>query len=106
VSGRQFSLFDLPTSPAQLARRSDPDSSRIAAARALREGLVDEHSRRILEALRSSWGRPWSSYELAAASGLSVVQVCRRLGTTGRLRQLRLVERLEERGRRLRWVAL
>jgi len=103
----QTTLFPFPVeSPARLARRTDPDSSRQAAAAALAEGLVDEHSRRILNVLRISWGRELTSAEIAARAGLSVVQVCRRLGMTGRLRELRLVERIERRGERLRWVAL
>jgi hypothetical protein len=57
------------------ARRRDPSTSHAAAKAA--ERFQASHAGRILEALLD--GSPMTANEIAFATGLTVVQVCRRL---------------------------
>lgn len=69
----QLSFFD-PALRAAHARRTDPETSHAAAA--LAAPIADRHRRLILGALAR---RPMSSTEIARFTGLSMVQVARRM---------------------------
>ena len=57
------------------SRRTDPETSHIAAARAV--GFVETHAKKILAALAD--GHEHTAGEIGAACGLTVVQVDRRM---------------------------
>lgn len=64
-----------------LARGGDPETSHAAAARA--KSIVGEHERLIFEAIKSAGDKGACSKEIARATGLTHVQVDRRLGAMG-----------------------
>lgn len=61
----------------RMARRGDPETSRIAASQA--HGVASEHRMLILRSLRDGGDRDWTAHEIAEACQLTAVQVCRRL---------------------------
>ena len=65
------------------ARRRDPVTSHKAAERA--KAFAPSHSQRIFDALTSA---DLTASEIAAATGLTVVQICRRLPEIDGLRAL------------------
>lgn len=82
----------LPFQPRTLARRKDPETSHLAANAA--ESVRNEHSRRILAAMR---GRPpLAAEQIADLVELSAVQVNRRLAE---LEAAGLIERTTARHR-------
>jgi predicted ArsR family transcriptional regulator len=72
----QLSIFDAYTgrSDPPRARRDDPSTSQLAAAQAVK--LAQDHHAKIKGALEK---RDGTIYELAAATGLTHVQVARRM---------------------------
>ena len=83
-----------------LARRTDPETSHTAAARAAT--ITADHETRILAAITKAGERGACSKEIARATGLTHVQVDRRLaGMRERGLILRLYERDEDDVRRL-----
>lgn len=70
LAGHQLSLWER-----NHARRSDPDTSREAARRA--RSLAGQHAAQILAVLRQ--GGNQTCTEIAVASGLTAVQVARRM---------------------------
>lgn len=94
-------MTDLPLFAHALARRSDHTSSRDAADRALRTGLVAGHEGRILRALRES-GCAMTLRHLADATGLDHVAVARRMAGLVRRGMVRRIALEKE---RLRWVS-
>jgi predicted ArsR family transcriptional regulator len=59
------------------SRRRDPETSKISAQHS--HGLAAEHRLVIVHAMRDGGSRDWTAHEVAAACGLSSVQVSRRL---------------------------
>lgn len=59
-----------------LARNTDPITSHVAAAMA--GCLIDRHKQIVLAAIKGA-GRPISATELEPLTGLTQVQICRRL---------------------------
>lgn len=59
------------------ARRTDPDTSHASARRSVR--FSASHAARILAVFQSASGYTYTAFELAGITGLSVVQICRRL---------------------------
>jgi len=59
------------------SRRSDPETSKSAAAQA--HGVVAEHELLILRAMRDGGERDWTPHEIADCCDLNSVQVTRRL---------------------------
>jgi hypothetical protein len=97
---QQLGLY-LPLRP--LARRTDPSTSHVAAARA--GSLAGAHQVKILEALAQGDG---TIYVLAERSGLTHVQVARRLPDLTQANRIRLTgeEREGPTGRMCRVWAL
>lgn len=62
---------------ARLARRSDPETSKVAARQS--HGLASEHRLQIVAAMRDGGDRDWTAHEIAEACALTPVQVNRRL---------------------------
>ncbi len=81
--------LELTEDPTTRARRSDPDTSHDAAARA----PVAEHNARILRALGRLGGTGGTYHEIAAEARLEPVAVNRRLAA---LRKLGVISRLEQ----------
>lgn len=74
--------------PTPRARRADPDTSRAAAANAAE--FAGDHERRILAAIKAAGERGATAKEIARTTGLTDVQVNRRLhAMTGIERRLR-----------------
>lgn len=59
------------------ARRTDPHSSHAAAQRSTR--FSGSHAARILAVFQATPGYTYTAQELEIVTGLSVVQICRRL---------------------------
>lgn len=76
MSASQLSLF---TAPAHLARRRDPVTSHHAAQRV--EDFSASHDGQILTALRAAGRDGLIKDELAARTGLTDIQVARRLSS-------------------------
>ena len=105
MSGEQLDLL-----AHGLARASDHTSSHDAARRAVASGLVATHEERILEVLRRE-GCALTLEQLAQHTGLSTVQVARRMGGAREASSVGLVGRglarvIRVPGERLRWYAV
>jgi hypothetical protein len=87
--------------PRKLARRGDHDSSHDAAEHAA-STFVSQHEQKILEALNGA-AHPLNAVELSMLTGLTTVQVQRRLGTSGLCAEGGPVEAIKRPGNRLRW---
>lgn len=72
------------------ARASDPLTSHMAADQSVR--FADSHKARIMHVLRTSGSDGMTPAQIAEASGLSLVQVDRRLTELGRSGQARVVQ--------------
>ncbi len=72
--------LDIPIVPT--ARRSDPETSHAAAARAA--GFAGKHEATIFRAIDDAGIRGATAKEIACLTGLTDVQVNRRLGAMGR----------------------
>lgn len=59
------------------ARRTDPHTSHAAAQRSAR--FAGSHAARILAVFQATPGYTYTADELAGVTGLSIVQICRRL---------------------------
>ena len=79
-------IFDSIT-PVQRARRSDPATSKKAAIRA--SAFANSHSECILFALEQNG--PSTAYRLSMLTGLSVVQIDRRMSELNRANQCEVV---------------
>lgn len=82
------------------ARRSDPSTSHAAAKAAKR--FQASHAGRILEALRV---HPMTAQEISDHTGLSVVQICRRLPEIAEARVVTQGGQALERGGMRVWMA-
>jgi len=97
---QQPDLFSTAPNPRPMSRRTDPQTSRIAASRLVASGRADAHRALIVDAIRR---RPGTTYrQIAELTGLEPVAVGRRLVEVERLGLARAGEARDTEGRAMR----